>query len=47
VKFPIGGKVREPFSTGKGGPGANPGPTVKVWMEEENYFETERISVLK
>jgi hypothetical protein len=35
VKFPIGGKVREPFSTEKGRTREIPVPTVKVWMEED------------
>jgi hypothetical protein len=43
VKFPIGGKVREPSPKFEGGTGGNPVPTVKVWMEEEEYFEIERI----
>jgi len=47
VKFPIGGTVREPSSIEKGGPGETPGPTVKVWMEEENYVKIEPVSVLR
>jgi len=34
VKFPIGGKVRESGQK-RDRPGETPGPTVKVWMEEE------------
>jgi len=33
VKFPIGGKAREPFRAGSG---EIPGPTVTVWMGEDS-----------
>jgi hypothetical protein len=35
VKFPIGGKVREPFREKQVEPVVIPVPTVKVWMEED------------